>query len=67
MTFRLRFTRTAERDLQRLYDFVIERENGDLAIAERALEAIQNAFEILAHSPFPAANQPLTIHSYASW
>ena len=52
MTFRVRFARAADKDLQRLYDFILEREACDLAVARRALEAIQNAFDILTHSPF---------------
>lgn len=55
MSFRLRFTREALEDLERLYDFVLERElqrGGDLAVAERALEAIETGLATLSFSPF---------------
>ena len=52
MTFRVRFTREAEDDLIRLYEFLLEREDGDWSIAERALEAIKHAIDTLSHSPF---------------
>ena len=47
--FKVRFTPEAEQDLLRLYDFLLEK---DLAAAERALESIQRAIEILRFSPF---------------
>lgn len=55
MTYRLRFTQEAREDLERLYDFVLERElrrGGDLAVAERALEAIEVGLATLSFSPF---------------
>jgi plasmid stabilization system protein ParE len=56
VTWRVRLTPQAQADLERLYDFVIERElaspAGDLDIAERALTAIRAGFETLRHSPF---------------
>ncbi|RZL61167.1 MAG: type II toxin-antitoxin system RelE/ParE family toxin [Variovorax sp.] len=55
MTYRVRFTREALEDIERLYDFVIERESargGDLAMAERALEAIESGLAALSFSPF---------------
>lgn len=56
MTFRVRLTRGAEADLERLFDFVLERElqrsSGDLPLAEQALTAIRAGFETLATSPF---------------
>lgn len=55
MTYGVRFTRKALDDLERLYDFVLEREinrGGDLALAERALEAIENGIATLSFSPF---------------
>ena len=55
MNFRVRLTRDAEADLQRLFDFVLERElarEGDLALAERALAAIRAGIETLRSSPF---------------
>lgn len=55
MSYRVRFTREALEDLERLYDFVLERElarDGDLALAERALEAIEHGLAALGFSPF---------------
>ena len=52
MTFRVRFTREAELDLVRLYEFVLSRDGTDWAMAERALEAIRHAISGLARSPF---------------
>lgn len=48
-SYRVRFTPEAEDDLLRLYDFLLEK---DLAAAERALEAITAAVEVLRFSPF---------------
>ncbi len=45
----VRFTPEAEDDLLRLYDFLLER---DLRSAERALDAISGAIELLRFSPF---------------
>jgi plasmid stabilization system protein ParE len=43
-------------DLERLFDFVLQRElmrhDGDLDVAERALEAVKNGIAILSQSPF---------------
>ncbi len=56
MTFRVRLTREAEADLDRLFDFVLERElewdGGDLALAEQALAAIRAGLATLKTSPF---------------
>lgn len=52
MTFTVRFTAQAESDLVRLYEFILEREDGDWTIAERALESIRQAIRGLALSPF---------------
>lgn len=52
MTFRVRFTRGAEDDLVRLYEFVLERDATDWQRAERALEAIRHAVASLERSPF---------------
>ena len=65
MSFRVRLTRDAQADLERLFDFVIERElareGGDLALAEQALEAIRAGLATLRASPFTcrkAGNSP---------
>ena len=47
--YKVRFTPEAEGDLVRLYDFLLEK---DLAAAERALDAIEAAVELLRFSPF---------------
>lgn len=56
MSFRVRLTRGAEADLERLFDFVLERElersNGDLELAEQALAAIRAGLATLQASPF---------------
>ena len=55
MSYRVRFTREALEDLERLYDFPLERElghGGDLALAERAIEAIEIGLATLSFSPF---------------
>ena len=56
MSFRVRLTREAQADLERLFDFVLEREPareaGDLALAEQALDAIRAGLSTLRTSPF---------------
>ena len=47
--YTIRFTPEAEDDLLRLYDFPLEK---DVATADRALEAINAAVELLRFSPF---------------
>ena len=47
--YKVRFTPAAEEDLLRLYDFLLEK---DLAAAQRALDAIKGAVELLRFSPF---------------
>ncbi len=56
MSYRVRLTREAEADLERLFDFVLERElartGGDLGLAEQALVAIRAGVATLKTSPF---------------
>ncbi len=56
MSFRVRLTRDAEADLDRLFDFVIERElareGGDLTMAEQAIAALRAGIATLKSSPF---------------
>jgi plasmid stabilization system protein ParE len=57
VTFGVRLTRQAEADLERLFDFIIERElerpgGGNLALAEEALGAIRASIDTLRSSPF---------------
>lgn len=57
MSFKVRLTQDAAQDLERLFDFVIERElgregGGDLDLAQRALDAIRAGIATLRSSPF---------------
>ena len=56
MTFRVRLTRAAQADLDRLFDFVLERElardGGDLELAELAIAAIRAGLATQKTSPF---------------
>lgn len=56
MTYRVVLTPEAEADLLRLFDFLIEREleraGGTLDLAQRALDAIREAFKLLERFPF---------------
>ncbi|MDP3351548.1 MAG: type II toxin-antitoxin system RelE/ParE family toxin [Hydrogenophaga sp.] len=56
MSFRVRFTRGAEADLERLFNFVLERElardGGNLNLPEQALLAIRAGVSTLKSSPF---------------
>jgi plasmid stabilization system protein ParE len=56
VSFRVRLTREAEADLERLFDFVldreIERDGGNLDLAEQAIDAIRAGFATLQTSPF---------------
>lgn len=56
MSFRVRLTLEAEADLERLFDFILERElardTGNLVLAEQALAAIRAGTATLRSSPF---------------
>lgn len=52
MTYQVRFTEDAETDLVRLYEFILTKDQTDWSLASRALEAIKNAIQGLAFSPF---------------
>ncbi|KVD63372.1 plasmid stabilization protein [Burkholderia ubonensis] len=52
MTYRVRFTRTASEDLDRLYGFIVERDDADVELATRALAAIASGIATLESSPF---------------
>ncbi len=52
MNYRVRFTEDAEADLVRLYEFILESDQTDWAVAERALETIRNSVKSLELSPF---------------
>jgi plasmid stabilization system protein ParE len=47
--YKVRFTPEAEDDLFRLYEFQLDR---DISVAERALDAIRTALDVLRFSPF---------------
>lgn len=56
MTFRVSLTREAEADVERLFDFVLERElsraSGSVELAEQALAALRAGIATLTSSPF---------------
>jgi plasmid stabilization system protein ParE len=65
VTFRVRLTKAAQADLDRLFDFLIERElsrdGGNLELAELAMAALRAGFTTLKSSPFTcrkAGNSP---------
>lgn len=49
MTYRVRYTGGARRDLLRLYEFLLGR---DIAAAERALDALRKSAQVLEEFPF---------------
>ena len=51
--YAVRFTEEAEADLHRLYQYLIERDPaGDTSVAERTLDAIARAVELLGLLPY---------------
>jgi plasmid stabilization system protein ParE len=65
MTFQVQFTRAAKENLERMFDFIVERElasaTSDFDIADRAIEAIRTGIQLLQTSPFTcrkASNSP---------
>ncbi len=56
MTFKVQLTRDAEADLDRLFDFLLERElsrdGGDLSLPTQAIAALQSGIATLKTSPF---------------
>ncbi len=56
MSFKVRLTRDAAADLDRLFDFMFEREQardgGDLTLPEQALAAVRAGISTLKTSPF---------------
>jgi plasmid stabilization system protein ParE len=51
MSFRVRFTEEAQEDLERLYDWLLQRSEGDFALPERALQSIRDAVSVLEVAP----------------
>ena len=56
MSFKVRLTRDAEADLDRLFDFILERElardGGDLTLPEQAMVSLRAGIATLETSPF---------------
>ncbi|MDP3650296.1 MAG: type II toxin-antitoxin system RelE/ParE family toxin [Rhodoferax sp.] len=56
MRYTVQFSTAADEDLERLFDFILQRElesaSGDLDIPERALQAIKEGIAFLRSSPF---------------
>ena len=52
MNYQVRFTREAEDDLARLYDFILQRDLTDWSLAQRAFDAIRRGIRTLEFSPF---------------
>lgn len=51
MGFTVRFTEEAREDLSRLYDWLLQRAEGDFTVAERALQAIRDGITVLELAP----------------
>ncbi|MEA0738324.1 type II toxin-antitoxin system RelE/ParE family toxin [Xanthomonas campestris pv. campestris] len=51
MGFSVRFTPQARDDLARLYDWLLQRAEGDFTVAERALQAIRDGVTVLEVAP----------------
>lgn len=51
-SYTVRFTPEAADDLERFYAFILERENTDWLVAEKALEAIDYSLEQLSSFPY---------------
>lgn len=56
MAFAVEFSPAAAADLERLFDFLLDRElsspTGDLELAARAVQAIRDSMQMLRNSPF---------------
>jgi plasmid stabilization system protein ParE len=56
MIYTVQFSTAADEDLERLFEFILQRElesaSGDLDIPERALQAIKDGIGFLSSSPF---------------
>lgn len=56
MKYKVEFSQAADDDLQRLFDFALQREldreTGDLDIPDKAIQAIRNGMAFLMSSPF---------------
>jgi plasmid stabilization system protein ParE len=52
VSYRIRFTPEAQEDLERLYAYILERDQADWPLAQRALQAIRDGLRTLETSPF---------------
>lgn len=56
MSYSVQLTKAAEKDLEQLFDFIVERElareDGDFDLAELAIAAIVGSMSVLERSPF---------------
>lgn len=52
MTYRVRWSRVAKDDIERLHDFILQRDENDFALAESGIAAILHAVKLLETSPF---------------
>lgn len=52
MTYTVRFTRAASDDLESLYSFIVDRDDANVELANRALMAITAGIATLESSPF---------------
>lgn len=56
MRYRVQFSEAADEDLERLFDFALQREldseSGDLDVPDRAVQAIKDGVALLRSSPF---------------
>ena len=64
MIFKVRLTRDAEADLDRLFDFFVERElardGGDLDLPEQAMTALRAGIATLKSSPYATNSKTTT-------
>ncbi|APP83933.1 type II toxin-antitoxin system RelE/ParE family toxin [Xanthomonas hortorum pv. vitians] len=51
MGFSVRFTQQARDDLAHLYDWLLQRAEGDFTVAERALQSIRDGVTVLELAP----------------
>ncbi len=51
MGFKVRFTEDAQQDMERLYDWLLQRAKGDFSVAERAVQAIGDGIKVLELAP----------------
>ncbi|MBN6149350.1 type II toxin-antitoxin system RelE/ParE family toxin [Xanthomonas sp. AmX2] len=51
MGFTVRFTEEAREDISRLYDWLLQRAQGDFTVAERTLQAIRDGITVLELAP----------------